>query len=179
MRFVTARYGIALDYQPETLSLVDQWIRDARSDLGKGEKPEAIDLAQATTGAYFGEVVRRWFGARWVAGGEHATWRLCLSNVYCAFNPIGMMREALLLASAEGWQAHLELHPEDREATAARLRALPHASDDEYYAPTTRFDVLCIVVDSLRGAMRSRGLAGVRFTPDDYAGAASVGHAAR
>lgn len=166
VRFVTTRYGIQLDYQPETLSFVDQWLRDARGDvLGK---PEAIELAQAAAGAYFGEVVRRWFGARWVAEGDHATWKLCLSNVFCAFNPIGVAREALLLGPAEGWHAHLELDPADRSSIEARLGALPPADDDEYYAPTTRFDVLCIVVDALRAAMRSRGLADVRFVPDDY-----------
>ncbi len=154
------------DYQPETLSLLDQWLREARVEaLGK---PEAIDLAQAAAGAYFGEVVRRWFGARWVAEGDHAEWKLCLSNVFCAFNPLGVAREAIQLGPAEGWNAHLQLDPADRDAIDARLEALPPAGDDEYYAPTTRFDVLCIVVDALRAAMSVRGPADVRFTPDDY-----------
>jgi hypothetical protein len=166
VRFVTTRYGVELDYQPETLSLLDQWVRDARVEmLGK---PEAIDLAQAAAGAYFGEVVRRWFGARWVAEGDHRTWKLCFSKVYCAFNPLGMAREALLLGAAEGWNAHLELDPADREAIEARLGALPPAGDDEYYAPTTRFDVLCIVVDALRASLRARGLGDAGFAPDDY-----------
>jgi hypothetical protein len=166
VRFVTARFGATLDYQPETLSFVDQWLREARVEVLA--KPEAIDLAQAAAGGYFGEVVRRWFGARWVAEGEHATWKLCLSNVYCAFNPIGMAREALLMGPAEGWHGHLELDPADRPGIEARLGALPAADDDEYYAPTTRFDVLCIVVDALRTSMRARGRADARFAPDDY-----------
>jgi hypothetical protein len=166
IRFVTARYRVELDYQPETLSLVDQWVRDARVEMLV--RPEAVDVAQGAAGAYFGEVVRRWFGARWVAEGEHPDWKLCLSNVYCAFNPIGMAREALTLGTAEGWHAHLELEPGDRASIEARLAALPAADDDEYYAPTTRFDVLCIVVDALRATMRARGVGDVRFTPDDY-----------
>lgn len=112
--------------------------------------------------------MRRWFGARWVTEGEHAAWKLCLSNVYCAFNPIGMAREALRIGPAEGWHAHLELEPREREAIEARLGALPPVGDDEYYAPTTRFDVLCIVVDAIRASMRARGLGDARFTPDDY-----------
>lgn len=170
VRFVTARYGIPLDYQPDTLSFLDQWVREARAEIFG--KPETTDLAQAAAGAYFGEVVRRWFGARWVAEGDHPTWLLCLSNVYCAFNPVGMVREALLLGPVEDWHAHLELDPADRAAIDARLAALPDAGDDEYYAPTTRFDVLCIVVDALRASMRARGLADVRFTPEDYVSAA-------
>ena len=35
--------------------------------------------------------------------------------------------------------------------------------------PTTRFDVLWIVVDALRAGLRSRGLDDVRFEPEDYA----------
>jgi hypothetical protein len=169
VRFVTARYGIPLDYQPETLSFVDQWVRDARVEIaGTPGNAETLDLAQATAGAYVGEVVRRWFGARWVAEGDHRTWMLYLSNVYCAFNPVGMAREALILGPAEDWRAHLELEPGERVAIEARLAALPAADDDEYYAPTTRFDVLCIVVDALRASMRARGLGDVRFAPDDY-----------
>jgi hypothetical protein len=174
VRFVAARYGTTLDYHPDTLSFVDQWVRDARKDIGPGMgaasgTAETLDLAQAAVGAYFGEVVRRRFGGRWVAEGGHATWRLCLSNVFCAFNPVGMAREALLLGPAEGWGAHLELDPLDRASITARLAALPPADDDEYYAPTTRFDVLWIVVEALRASLRARGLGDVHFTIDDYA----------
>jgi hypothetical protein len=166
VRFIAARYGTTLDYDPDTLSFVDQWVRDGRVEVMG--KREAADLVSAAAGAYFGEVIRRFFGARWVAEGEHASWKLCLSNVYCAFNPIGVVREALLLEPAEGWHAHLELDPGEREAVEARLAALPQADDDEFYAPTTRFDVLCILVDALRASMRARGLGDVRFSPDDY-----------
>jgi hypothetical protein len=166
VRFITARYGTELDYQPETLSFVDQWIRDGRAEIDG--KPEATELAQAAAGAYFGEVIRRWFGARWVAEGDHRAWKLCLSNVFCAFNPIGVAREALLQEPAEGWNAHMQLDPGVRASVEGRLAALPPAGDDEYYAPTTRFDVLCIVVDALRASMRAGGLGDGRFSPDDY-----------
>jgi hypothetical protein len=166
-RFVAARYGVPLDFAPETLSLVDQWVRDARKELG--ERPEAEPLVQSTAGAYLGEVIRRQFGARWFAEGDESGWRLYLSTAYCAFNPVGMVREALLLETAEGWHAHFELDPGERESIEARLAALPEVDDEEYYAPTTRYDVVCIVVEALREHMRARGLADVRFTPDDYA----------
>jgi hypothetical protein len=80
-----------------------------------------------------------------------------------------MAREALLLEPAEGWGAHLDLDPGEREAIEQRLASLPEVEDDEYYAPTTRFDVLSILVDALRETMRSHGLADVHFTPEDYA----------
>jgi hypothetical protein len=167
IRYVAARYGVTLDFSPDTLSLVDQWIRDAHAErMGRAE---LTDLVQSTAGAYLGEVIRRAFGGTWRTGDAAlADWRLCLSRVYCAFNPIGMAREALLLEEAEGWHAHFELDPAERDAMEQRLAALPAITDAEFYAPSTRFDVVEIVVDALRRAMEARGLGGVRFTPADY-----------
>lgn len=166
-RFVAQRYGVMLDFTPETLSLVDQYVRDARKDLH--ERPEAEELVQTAAGAYLGEVIRRQFGARWFTDGNPSAWRLYLSTVYCAFNPIGMVREALLQRGEDGWHAHFELDPGERELIDARLAALPEVDEDEYYAPTTRFDVVHMVVEALREHMRSRGLGDVRFTAEDYA----------
>jgi hypothetical protein len=166
VRFVATRYDAALDFAPDTLSFVDHWLREARADLA--ERPEAADLVQAAAGAYLGEVIRRAFGGHWVAEGDHAGWRLELERVYCAFNPIGMAREALLLDTADGWHAHFELDPGEAEAIERRLAALPPAPDEEYYAPSTRFDVVSILFEALRASMRANGLGDVRFTPEDY-----------
>jgi len=167
-RYVATRYGIRLDFMPETLSVLDQWVRDARDELK--ERPELGELVQSSAGAYLGEVVRRAFGANWVLEKEHSSWRLCMSTVFCAFNPVGLVREALLLGEAEGWHAHFELDPGEKELIEARLAALPEVGEDEYYAPSTRFDVVNIVVDALREKMRGTGLGDVRFTAEDYEG---------
>jgi hypothetical protein len=166
IRFVGARYGATLDYEPETLSFLDQWVRDARTEMGR--RAEVADVVQSTAGAYLGEVIRRSFGGEWIAEGDPSGWRLCLSEVYCAFNPIGMAREALRLEPTEGWHAHFELDPGERDAVEERLAALPQVDSDEYYAPSTRFDVVEILVDALRSGMRARGLADVHFTLEDY-----------
>lgn len=167
VRFVAARYGVTLDFSPDTLSLVDQWIRDAGAER-KG-RAELTELVQSTAGAYLGEVIRRAFGGTWLSGdAPMADWKLCLSQVYCAFNPIGMAREAILLEEAEGWHAHFELDPAERDAVEERLAALPAVRDSDFYAPSTRFDVVEILVHALRHAMDARGLGGVRFTVDDY-----------
>jgi hypothetical protein len=168
VRFVATRYGIHLDFMPETLSVLDQWVRDARAEVP--ERPELVELVQSSAGAYLGEVVRRAFGATWLVEGEHSEWRLGMATVYCAFNPVGLVREALMLGEAEGWHAHFELDPGEREAIEARLAALPEVSEDEFYAPSTRFDVVNVVVDALRETMRSSGLGDVRFEAADYAG---------
>jgi hypothetical protein len=184
-RFVQARYGVALDFDPDTLSVLDQWLRDARDARDGGAEgpatlgepplappPPTVDLVQAAAGAYLGEVIRRQFGGTWHAPegfGTWADWRLCLAPVYCAFNPIGMAREALLLEPQEGWHAHFELDPAEADAMQARLAALPEVEEDEYYAPSTRYDVVCIVVEALRESMRARGFGDVTFTSEDYA----------
>jgi hypothetical protein len=168
VRFVATRYRVTLDFAPETLSLLDQWLRDGRADLRV--RSEATELLQSAAGAYLGEVIRRQFGGHWVIVDDVSKWRLLLSTVYCAFNPVGMAREALLLEPAPGWHAHFELDPGEAEAVEARIATLFPVAEEEYYAPTTRYDVLSIIVDSLRDSMRRRGLDGVRFTPKDYPG---------
>jgi hypothetical protein len=166
IRFVGGRYGALLDYAPDTLSFLDQWLRDARTEVK--ERPEAVRLIEAAAGAYLGEVIRRTFGGDWLTPEDYADWRLGLSRVYCAFNPLGMAREALTLEPAEDWHAHFELDPAEREAAEARLAALPPVDDEEYYAPSTRFDVISILFDVLLADMRERGLDDVRFTQQDY-----------
>jgi hypothetical protein len=173
-RFVEARYGVALDFDPDTLSLLDQWVRDARDEAA--DKPEVAQLVQSAAGAYLGEVIRRQFGGFWDVGGSEgsptladvAEWRLQLAPAYCSFNPIGMVREALFLEPQDGWHAHFELDPAEAESIEARLAALPEVEEDDYYAPSTRYDVVCIVIDALRDGLRARGLGDVTFGPEDY-----------
>jgi len=165
-RFVDSRYGIALDFEPDTLSFLDQWVRDARGEMER--RPEIVEIVQSSAGAYLGEVIRREFGGEWIAQGTSDAWRLCLSAVYCAFNPIGMVREALLLEPAYGWHAHFDLDPGERESMEQRLAALPEVSADDYYAPSTRYDVVQILFEALRANMESQGLADVHFDASDY-----------
>jgi hypothetical protein len=166
VRFVAAKYKVPLDFEPETLSLLDQYVRDGREELGA--KPEAIDLLQASIGAYLGETMRRAFGATWFCEGDHDGWRLDFTYVFLTFNPIGMAREALSVGAADGWHAHLETDPGETELLEQRFAALGEIDEDEFYAPTTRFDVVEIAVDTLRAKMQEDGNGDVTFGPDDY-----------
>lgn len=166
VRFVHAKYGVLLDGTQDTLSLLDAYVNEAR--LSAAERPETLPLTAAAIGAYFGEVVRLTFGGTWVTVGDHDTWKLCLKHVYLAFNPIGTAMEALTSDDAPGWHAHLVLEPDDQEQLERRLQALGDVPDDEFYLPTTRFDVIHIAVDAIHGRMAASGLGDVTFTPDDY-----------
>ncbi len=165
-RFVLARYGVPLDGTSDTLSILDQYVREARAEVQL--QPAGLPLLQATIGAYLGEVIRRSFDASWYAPGEHEAWRLDFHDVYLTFNPIGMAREALTLADADGWHAHFEMDDAEKDNVLARLARLPEVSDDEYYAPSTRFDVVELAVEALLARAHGDGLAGVRFTAEDY-----------
>lgn len=164
--YVRTKYDVALDGSEDTLSLLDQYIRDARD--AAGERPEALDLVAASVGAYLGEVMRARFGASWRAEGEHSAWRLCFHHVWLTTNPIGMAREALNAEEAPGWHGHLEVEPSEREALHERLEAIPAVDEEEYYLPSTRFDVLAIAVDWLRARMEAEGQGDVTFALDDY-----------
>lgn len=163
-RFVHAKYGVPLDGTSDTLSLLDQYVREARTDVNDAN----LELLSATIGAYLGEVVRRAYGGIWFAEGDYGGWRVDMTRVFLTFNPLGMAREALTLQPAEGWHAHLEMDPAESDEVERRLAALPPVDDEEYYLPTTRFDVVALAVEALRAKMVENGTADVTFTPDDY-----------
>ncbi len=171
VRFVASKYGVPLDFGPDTLSLVDQYVRDAREELAgksEGDRQGHLVLLQASIGAYLGEVIRRAHRGVWYCEGEHDGWRVRMTRVYLEMNPIGMAREALTLEPQEGWAAHLETDPAERDALAERLASLGDVEDEEYYAPTTRFDIVEIAVEALAARARASGMGDVRFTNDDY-----------
>lgn len=166
VRFVAQKYKVPLDGTPETLSLVDQYVREAREAYEA--RPESIDLVAPAVGAYLGEVARQMFGGEWYAEGDHGGWRLYFKYVYLAFNPIGLGREAITMQEAEGWHAHFELDPGEREIIEERLAVIPEVDEEEYYLPSTRLEVLTIVVETLRATAEKGGAGDVTFSPEDY-----------
>lgn len=173
MRFVASKYKVALDGTPDTLSLLDQYVRDARDAVR--ERPESVELVAPAIGAYLGEILRHmsWeqaatAPAEWWAEGDHNGWRLYFKNVYLAFNPIGMAREAITMTEESGWNAHLTLDPGEREEIEARLAAMPEVEEDEYYLPSTRLEAITVVVETLRARAEAAGMADVTFSKEDY-----------
>lgn len=166
VRYVHAKYGVLLDGTQDTLSLLDQYVKDARIEIAV--KPEALELLATSAGAYLGEVIRHELDGEWFAEGDPSGFRLYFSRVFLTFNPVGMVREALMGEEQEGWNAHLTMDPAEQDEVMARLAALPEVDDDEFRLPTTRFDVVSIVFDHLRGRAIKAGTADVRFTRDDY-----------
>ena len=173
VKFVERAVGVRLDYTPETLPLLDHYLAQARS--AAAARPEAGPLLAQAAGAYFGEVVRRRHAAWWRTEGDDPTfWRVELEAVYLAFCPVMTIQDALSLpeGDAEG-ESRLELTEEDREAVAARLAELPEVDLEEYFAPTTRLEVIDIAVEAIRARKMAAGEhADEAFGPADYEGSA-------
>src|SRR5262245_1038843 len=74
VRYVNDALGLRRDCPPETLPILDHYVRER----GRGAKDEVGALIAPAAGAYFGEVVRRVLpGARWhCPPGDHRRWRL-------------------------------------------------------------------------------------------------------
>jgi hypothetical protein len=167
VRFVEAALGVKLDWEPETLPVLDHYLATRRTELA--QRPETVGLVAQAVGAYFGEVVRRRYHSFWRLGSEDpSSWELRFEPVYLAFNPFGVAYDAITHGDEEGATAHLQLDDEDREAVEARLAELPPATDDEFFALSTRLEVLDIAVDAIKARMMSSGLGEVSFTSDDY-----------
>lgn len=166
VRFVQTKYGVPLDGTSDTLSLVDQYIRDARNEVRT--LPESADLVATAAGAYLGEVIRNTYGGEWFCDGELSSFRLYMERVYLAFNPVGMMREALFGHEEPEWNTSLAMRGEDKHLVEARIALMGAVPEDDYFLPSTRFDVVATAIDGLEAIMRDRGEEGTRFSKDSY-----------
>lgn len=181
-----------LDYQPETLPLLDHYIAEARAEAKS--KPEIFSILSQTAGAYLGEVIRRRHASWWrLEGSDPSDWQLELEDVYLAVSPVRLIMDAVLRvapgdtseederarddheATAEGGEGDttdlsaLELEEEDHTAVSARLAELPPVPVGEFYAPSTRVEVIDIAVEAIRARRMGEGEEIERkLRPEDY-----------
>lgn len=167
-QYVLGAVGVELDYTPETLSLLDHYIVQARASLEA--RPELHELLTRSAGAYFGEVVRRAFGGFWrIPSPDAHDWQVCLRGVFLAINPVGVAWDALEDTNEHmGPSSELVLDPGDRESVHERLEAMPKVTEDEFWLLTTRLEVLEAVAEHLGAVMVQAGVQDVSFEPADY-----------
>ncbi len=168
VEYVKRSVGIELDYEPETLSLVDHYAREVRSTLAG--RPEVLPLVGQAIGAYFGEVARRALNGFWrLPSQNYQDWQLCGAAAFVALNPIGVGFDAVVGGDVhDGPRSVLRVALEDRDAVSARLAGLPPVDEDEYFSLCTRLEVLEIVMDALRGEAIRRGYDEVEYSAEDY-----------
>ena len=154
--FVRKSVGIDLDFTPDTLPLLDHYLSQARE--GKGE---VHALVAAAAGAYFGEVIRGQYPARWAlpTQDEHGQWRLEFEKVFLFLQPVALV-EAILERDAD---VGFSVRDQDRPTLSSALELLGEVDEDEFFLLSTRFDVLSSVAERLT-ALRQREL-GVEELP--------------
>lgn len=166
--FVKEALGIELDFTPETLPILDHYVRTK----AKPATEEVRDLLTPPLGAYFGEVVRRSLdseGVRWHTPGEdHTSYRLEFEAFFLHFNPLGVAQEVLMEEDAEGFGAHFQILDEARPAVEAALSDSESVSEEDYYTFTMRLETLELVVSVLIGLETQHAQQPRRFSRDVY-----------
>jgi len=167
VRFVKRSLRIELDYTPDTLPILDHYLREAHGV----ERDEVLNLVAPAAGAYFGEVVRRQLGpSRWHwASDDFGECRIEFDRCFLSFNPIGSALEAVLGAEAEGYGSNLELLPEDEGLVRASLERTGDVLADDYFRLAVRFEVLEQVVALLVEKAIATDELSRRFGPEVYA----------
>jgi hypothetical protein len=173
------RLGMEIDYQQETLSVLDCLVDDVLkeesfgADLPPGDERRVnlSHLLGPTIGAYFGEVLRRAFPCRWrILSDEPGDWFLEFELVPLRFNPVGAAAEALMAQNVEEWNGAIATQPEYMEALFERLAASPPVPEKDFFTLTTRFEVLQIAQEYLhtRQMAEESGSEHPFYSPDDY-----------
>ncbi|MFZ5895857.1 MAG: hypothetical protein ACOY0T_32675 [Myxococcota bacterium] len=168
LEYVKRALGVALDFSPETLPLLDHYATIARAEIEAN--PALAAIIAPAVGAYFGEVVRARLDGFWrVPSQNFHDWSVCSRVTYLAVNPIGVAYDAIYgNTEHDGPRSALRIAPEDREYLDRRLATLPPVPEDEFYLFSTRFEVLEVATEALAAKMEEEGYGGTEYSPDDY-----------
>ena len=134
--YVQRALGIKLEYDSDTLPVLDHYLRSVPDD-----QPAAIELVVATSGAYFGEVVRQLLGGRWELGGEEAEWRIVLPTGI-NFSPAGFVAAAIARADLDDLDSEIAAPPRMLPYVQRALARMGEVSVDDYYSLCGRLDTL-------------------------------------
>jgi hypothetical protein len=217
VRYVQHGIGFTLDFQPETLPVLDHYVVLARK--AAHERQEAAPLIAQAIGAYLGEVARRKYGGFWRIEDDPRSYRVEFEPVYLVLRPIELITRALELpiepqgpdvstkhydadddddvdddevvktdeeglsgnekeADAQFEQeaeddirlALFEVDDDDNQSIADRLASWPPVPAAQYHSPSTHFEVIELIVETIRARRISAGMeADAQLEPDDYA----------
>jgi hypothetical protein len=134
--YVERALGVRLAYDSETLPVLDHYLRGVPTD-----RSEAVVLVAATSGAYFGEVVRRHLGGRWdVTAADPLGWRFILPTAL-SFTPGQLVLAAISRSDVDG-AAEIDLPDLLRPILEDTLAAMGEVTEDVYYSLCGRLDTL-------------------------------------
>ncbi|HEY8143054.1 MAG TPA: hypothetical protein VIG06_10290 [Kofleriaceae bacterium] len=170
VQYVQRALGMPLEYDSETLPLLDHYLRSV-----PGENAAAAHLVAATAGAYFGEVVKRRLGGEWdLPSRDPGSWRLVLPTGLW-FSPAavalavivgsdeedGSMGDEITDPEADAvtgsdWDASLNAPGPLRPLIAQVLDNMANVSHDDYYSLSGRLDTIEHVESVLVGVTSAR-----------------------
>ncbi|HVV82988.1 MAG TPA: hypothetical protein VHE35_07900 [Kofleriaceae bacterium] len=169
VEYVQRAIGLELAYDSDTLPLLDHYLRSVPA----GE-PAAVELIATTSGAYFGEVVRRRLGGRWDTSSDDATeWRVVLTTGV-NFSPAGFVAAAIVRAELDDLDTAIDAPPRMRPYLEQTLARMGEVTLDDYYSLCGRLDtlehvheVLVAVAAQMLGKRGPGDLAGSELSEDD------------
>jgi len=134
--YVRRALGIVLEYDSNTLPVLDHYLRTVPED-----QPAALQLVVATSGAYFGEVVRQRLGGRWELGEQEAEWRMVLPTGL-NFSPAGFVAAAIARADLEDLDSEIAAPPRMLPYVQRALARMGEVTIEDYYSLCGRLDTL-------------------------------------
>jgi hypothetical protein len=134
--YVRRALGVTLEYDSDTLPLLDHYLRSVPE-----QQPATMQLVIATSGAYFGEVVRRRLGGRWELATADEDWRVVLPTGL-NFSPAGFVAAAIAMADLEDLDSELDAPPRMRPYVQQALARMGEVSLEDYYSLCGRLDTL-------------------------------------
>lgn len=137
--YVRRALGVGLEYNSETLPLLDHYLRSLETQVGP-----TLELVIATSAAYFGEVTRRRLGGRWELGEgvdalKHA--RMVLPTGL-SFSPAALVACAIAQDDVEEFDADFDAPPRMLPYLEQALERMSDVSFDDYYSLCGRLDTL-------------------------------------
>jgi hypothetical protein len=172
---VKNRFGFELDYSVDTVSVLDHFVRTLVREEARGEIPPPGDRARSplvhllapSVGAYFGEVLRRAFPARWrFAGDGPMEWALEFEEFFLRFNPAGAAAEVVMGEPVPDWGGAIATSPELTVYLHERLAAAPPVAEEEFYSFTSRHEAIQIAREYL--LERAARVGPVGCSEEDY-----------
>ena len=134
--YVQRALGIKLEYDSDTLPVLDHYLRTVPDD-----QPAALQLVVATSGAYFGEVVRQRLGGRWELGSQEAEWRVVLpTGIH--FSPVGFVAAVIAKADLDDLDSEIAAPPRMLPYVQQTLARMGEVTIDDYYSLCGRLDTL-------------------------------------
>jgi len=145
--YVRNALGVTLEFDSDTLPVLDHYLRTV-----EGSQAATLQLVITTSGAYFGEVVRRRLGGRWELGAsadaengksttKDAEWRMVLPTGL-NFQPAGFVAAAIAQADLDDFDSELDAPPRMRLYVQQALARMGEVSIEDYYSLCGRLDTL-------------------------------------